>query len=135
MIRQKTSTFYFQKSCQAVWEAVTSSEGSEGFSFAPMSDEEYATARQESLQNGKVLAHVTDLTPGKSCGYDLNAAKFDVHWSSVFEPVGDRECRMVMTETYRFHADAVGQYLLSLFFLRQGAQHKAFRAEIEKRLG
>ena len=134
MTRKKTSTFYFEKSCMEVWKAVTSANGSEGFTFSPMPDEDYEAARQKPLRNGQMLAHVTDMTPGVSCAYDLNAEKFDVHWSAQFSPVGDGECRMVMTEEYVFHPGAFGQYLLSLLFLRQGRQHKDFRAEIDKRL-
>ena len=134
MERKKTSIFYFPNSCMEVWQAVTAGVKSEGFTFSPMSDEEYEAARQMSLKNGKVLAHVTDMTPGVRCAYTLNAGKFDVYWSADFSTVGDGECRMAMTERYAFHPGAGIQYLLSLLFLRQGQQHKDFRTEIETRL-
>ena len=134
MLRKRTSTFYFPYTCMEVWEAVTTGSQNQGFSYAPMTDEEYEAMRAESLKNGKVLAHVTDMTPGVSCAYVLRAEKFTVHWSAAFTTVGDDECRMVMTEVYDFPSHALGQYILSLLFVRQRQQHKAFRAEIEKRL-
>lgn len=134
MIREKTSTFYFQKSCMDVWRAATSGTGAQGFTYAPMTVEEYASALHEPLKDGKILARVTDMAPGERCAYVLHAEKFNVHWSASFSPVGGSECRMVMTEVYEFHPNARGQYLLSLLFLRQGRQHKAFQLEIEARL-
>ncbi len=135
MIKKRTSTHYFQQDCQAVWDAVTTSKGGAGgFSYSPLSDEEFAEARRKALEKGTVLARVTDMTPGKSCAYELYAPKFDVHWSASFSEVDGGECRMVMTEVYEFHPGAVGQYILALLFLHQRTQHKDFFAEIERRL-
>lgn len=134
MRRKKTSVFYFTENCTKVWEAVTSKNENNGFTFSPMSDEEYERKKQEALSDGKALAQVTDLTPGVSCAYELHAEKFDVFWSARFETVGDGECRMVMTETYQFHRDAVPAFLLSLLFLRQRRQHRDFRDTIGQRL-
>lgn len=134
MTRKKTSTFYFQRSCTDVWNAVTSGQGAAGFTYAPISDEEYDEAERKAVQSGKTLARVTDMTPGKSCAYELKTAKFVVRWRARFETVGDNECRMVMTEIYDFYPGAAGQYLLSLLFLHQTRQHRDFRAEIERRL-
>ena len=133
MVRQKTSTFYFRHSCMEVWQAVTAGEEG-GFSFDPISDADYAAALNAPDRQGKTLARVTDLTPGVSCAYELNTATFDLCWSAVFTPVEESECRMDMTEIYRFHPGARLPYLLSLLFLRMGRQHKAFRAQLDARL-
>ena len=134
MLRKKTSTFYFPNTCTEVWEAVTQSQESQGFSYQPMSDEAFERARTKALGKGQVLAKVTDMTPGVSCAYKLYAPKFTVHWDACFSVVGGNECKMVMTEIYDFPPHAIGQYLLSLLFVRQRQQHKAFRQEIERRL-
>lgn len=134
MIRKRISTFYFDRPCTEVWEAVVSGKGCEGFTYSPISDDEYMESRSRAVAEGKVYARVTDMSPGKSCAYELNAPKFDVYWSSLFSTVGDNECKMVMTEEYVFHPDAIMQYILALLFLRQGRQHRAFREAIESRL-
>ena len=98
------------------------------------SDEEFEQARKTALNKGEVLAKVTDMTPGVSCAYTLFAPKFTVYWNAQFSTVGGDECKMVMEEVYDFPNHAFVQYLLSLLFVRQHQQHKAFRQEIERRL-
>lgn len=134
MLRKKTSTFYFQNTCTEVWEAVTKGTENQGFAYRPMSDEEFEQARKTALNKGEVLAKVTDMTPGVSCAYTLFAPKFTVYWNAQFSAVGGDECKMVMEEVYDFPSHAFVQYLLSLMFVRQRQQHKAFRQEIERRL-
>lgn len=133
MKKSRTSTFYFPVSCLKVYETVTSGKGAAGFTFQPMPGEEYEAARN-ALKKGQVLARVTHMEEGSSCGYEMDSAKFHLVWRAEFSPVGNGECRMVMTETYYFHSNAVGTYLLALLFLRQKSQHKAFREEILHRL-
>ena len=133
MLRKLTSTFYFQNTCTEVWNAVTNSRQNPGFTYKPLSDAEFDLA-QAGLNGDQVLAKVTDMTPSVSCAYQLHTPKFTVHWNARFSLAGDNECKMVMTEIYDFPNHAIGQYLLSLLFVHQRQQHKAFYHEIEQRL-
>lgn len=116
-----------------VYEAVTSDAQVEGFSYIPMEEEQYEQAQAAPVQDGQMLARVTDRTPGKSCAYEMRARKFTLYWSAEFREV-QGECQMTMTETYEFAKDAVIPYLLSVLFIRQKQQHKEYFRTIHDRL-
>lgn len=113
---------------------MTAGNQDQGFAYRPVPDEEFEVSRAQALRDGKVMARVTDMTEGVSCAYTLYAQKFTVNWRAEFSSVGNDECRMTMTECYDFPPHALGQYILSLLFVRQRQQHKAFREEIDRRL-
>lgn len=133
MKKSRTSKYYFKYSCMEVYEAVTSEENTQGFSYEPMSDEAYENTRSSEVQDGQLIAHVTDRTPGRSCGYEMRSGKFTLHWSATFTEV-QGECQMTMTETYEFQKGAVLQYLLAVLFIHQKQQHREFFRTIENRL-
>ena len=116
-----------------VYEAVTSAANPEGFAYEPMADEVYENTSSSQVQNGQLIAHITDRTPGKSCGYEMRSQKFTLHWSATFKEV-QGECQMTMTETYEFQKGAVLQYILAALFIHQKQQHKEFFQTIEERL-
>ena len=134
MKKKRTSSYEYAFTPLEVWKAVTNGVAEPEERAKEISEEEYLRSKEVTLNQGQYMARVTDLTPGKSCAYDLEAKNFTVHWNAIFKETDNHGCLLTVTEVYEFPKRAWFAGLMAKLFLKQDLQHQTYFQEIKKKL-